>query len=358
MNKVLMLVNWKIRHCDQRPADLQPPDYFVNGEPYWFYRYFQDDWDVDVLDISSLPFIEHFEKETLHFYVLQALRSLPKLGEYDLVVSHGMQSGVVLSLLRRFINTKAMHVVFDIGSFASASEEGAALRLMQKASKSIDGIIYHTSSQIEYYRDCFPWLIDRARFIPFGTDLDFFQSNDVYSYEDSSPYFTCIGDSKRDWDTLVEAYSGLDTDVRLKMIGHVDPKYADVPGVEMIPRVPVQEMKSYIKGAQFCALPLESFNYSYGQMTLMQQMAMGKCVVAAKAPSLVDYAEDGSSVLFYEPKNVEDCRKKLQIAIENDSFRETVASNAPIFLAQNRNERIMAARIESFFEEVLQGGMR
>ena len=116
---------------------------------------------------------------------------------------------------------------------------------MQKASKSIDGIIYHTSSQIEYYRDCFPWLIDRARFIPFGTDLDFFQSNDVYSYEDSSPYFTCIGDSKRDWDTLVEAYSGLDTDVRLKMIGHVDPKYADVPGVEMIPRVPVQEMKSF-----------------------------------------------------------------------------------------------------------------
>ena len=39
----------------------------------------------------------------------------------------------------------------------------------------------------------------------------------------------------------------------------------------------------------------KSFNYSYGQMTLMQQMALGKCVVAAKVPSLVDYVENGKT---------------------------------------------------------------
>lgn len=353
-----MLVNWKVRYCDSKPAELQPPDYYVKGESYWFYRYFKGNWDVDVLDVRSLPPIESFEREKLRFYVIQTLRALPKLGKYDLVVSHGMQSGVVLSLWRKFFKTRAKHIVFDIGSFASASEEGAALRLMQKASGSIDGVVYHTSSQISYYRKCFSWLVDRARFIPFGTDLDFFQADDVEAHEEDRPYFTCIGASKRDWDTLVEAYRGLGADVRLKIIGHVDPKYSDVPGLEMIPRVPVKVMKSYIKGALFCALPLESFNYSYGQMTLMQQMAMGKCVVAAKAPSLVDYAVDDDSVLFYKPKDVVGCRERLRMAIEEPQVRESIARRAPLFLAQNRNEEIMAADIEAFFEEVLQGGVR
>lgn len=153
MTKVLMLVNWKVRFCAKKPADLQPPDYYVEEEPYWFYRYFKDDWDVDVIDVRSLPAIESFEKNKLRFYVLQTLRAIPRLGQYDLIVSHGMQSGVVLSLWRRLFMTKAKHVVFDIGSFASASERGAALKLMQIASKSIDGVIYHTSSQINYYRE-------------------------------------------------------------------------------------------------------------------------------------------------------------------------------------------------------------
>ena len=358
MTKVLMLVNWKVRFCAKKPADLQPPDYYAEEEPYWFYRYFKDDWDVDVIDVRSLPAIESFEKNKLRFYVLQTLRAIPRLGQYDLIVSHGMQSGVVLSLWRRLFMTKAKHVVFDIGSFASASERGAALKLMQVASKSIDGLIYHTSSQIDYYREFFPWLVDKSKFIPFGTDLEFFQSDDVEAYDDGTPYFTCIGVGKRDWDTLVEAYRGLDTDVRLKIIGHVDEQYADVPGVDMIPHVPVKVMKSYVKGALFCALPLEVYNYSYGQMTFMQQMAMGKCVVAARAPSLVDYAKDGDSALFYEPMNVLECRQKLLIAIENTDLRNHISSCAPRYLAENRNEMIMADQVEVFFNNVIRGDIK
>ena len=353
-----MLVNWRVRYCDEPPSDLQPPDYYVEGRPYWFYRYFKGDWDVDVVDVHSLPAIEDFEREKLRFYVLQTMRVLPRLGQYDLIVSHGAQSGVMLSLWRRLFKTKAKHIIFDIGSFSSASEEGAALRLMQKASKSIDGLIYHTGSQLGYYRKCFPWLVDRSRFIPFGTDLEFFQADDVETYDDGTPYFTCIGAGKRDWDTLVEAYREIDTDVRLKIIGRVDDRYAGIDGVDMIPHVPVKVMKSYIKGALFCALPLEVYNYSYGQMTLMQQMAMGKCVVAAAAPSLVDYAEDGKSVLFYEPKNAEDCRAKLKTAIFDSATRDAVAACAPHYLAENRNEEIMAAQIEAFYTEVLRGGAR
>ena len=66
---------------------------------------------MDVADIHTFPWLEHFEKETLRFYVVQTLKVLFKLNRYDLIVSHGMQSGVVLSLIRRLWKSKAKHIV-------------------------------------------------------------------------------------------------------------------------------------------------------------------------------------------------------------------------------------------------------
>ena len=53
--KILMLVNWRIKYCSEKPEDRQPPDYYVHGEDYWFYRYFRVKPEVDVIDISSFP---------------------------------------------------------------------------------------------------------------------------------------------------------------------------------------------------------------------------------------------------------------------------------------------------------------
>jgi hypothetical protein len=53
----------------ERPADRQPPDYLVRGEAYWFYRYFEEKPEVDVIDICSIPLLEKIEKDRLHFYV-------------------------------------------------------------------------------------------------------------------------------------------------------------------------------------------------------------------------------------------------------------------------------------------------
>jgi glycosyltransferase involved in cell wall biosynthesis len=350
MIKVLMLVNWKVRYCNQVPDDLQPPDYVCKGRSYWFFRYMRSDWDVDVVDVRSLPVLESFEKNKLRFYVLQTLRVLPRLGKYDLVLSHGMQAGIVLALWRMLFHTKAKHVVFDIGSFNSAAQEGRALRLMQWASHSIDGVIYHTKSQIEYYRMYYPWLVEKSRFIPFGTDLEFFEKDKKLF--NNERYIVCVGTAKRDWDTLVEAYRELNTDVRLKIVGHVDEQYAGISGVDMVPSVPVLEYKQIVMGALFCVLPLESWNYSYGQMTFMQQMAMGKCVVAARVPPLVDYAVDGKTAIFYQPQDVEDCRMKLSLVLGDVDLRERIGLYAPKWLAEHRNEKKMADGIQAFLDEV------
>ena len=349
--KILMLVNWKIQYTQEPPADKQPPDYYVPGSPYWFFRYFREQPQVDVVDISSFRWLEKIEKNKLRFYIWQTCKVLPKLGKYDLIVSHGMQSGVVLSLFRRLFKTRAKHIVFDIGSFNSAAESGMALKLMQFASRSIDGLIYHTSSQRSYYEQFFPWLISKSQFIRFGTDREFFDPAGLPSAGEEAPYMLCVGAAKRDWDTLVRAYGMLDTDVKLRLIGRVDPCYAHILGVEQVDFVPIRELIRQISGAVFCVLPLEQFNYSYGQMTLMQQMSLGKCVVAARVNSLVDYIDDTTSVL-YTPKDAEDLAEKLQKVLSDPSFREEIAGNGQKHLQEHCREPIMAAEIEEFFRKI------
>lgn len=351
--KILMLVNWKVETCETKPVDKQPPDYYIKQEPYWFFRYFQEKPDVDVVDISSFPWLERVEKNKLRFYIWQTLRVLPSLDQYDLVLSHGAQSGIVLSLLRRVFKTKAKHIVFDIGSFNSAAESGLALKLMQMASKSIDGLIYHTSSQLDYYRQFYPWLVSKSRFIPFGTDLHYFDPAGLPDRSDKNTYIICVGASKRDWDTLVKAYQMLHTDVKLRLVGKINEKYVGVEGMEQLDHVPVNELIEQIHNSLFAVLPLEQFNYSYGQMTLMQQMALEKCVVAARVNSLVDYANDGDTVVFYTPCDAEDLAKKLDRTLSDETYRADIARAGRLWLQERCCEPIMAKEIENFIAEVL-----
>ena len=351
--KILMLVNWKVTYAAQPPADLQPPDYCVQNEPYWFFRYFPKNTQVDVVDIRSFAWLERFEKEKLRFYIWQTLRVLPRLNQYDIVLSHGMQSAIVLCIIRRlFGRGRYRHVVVDVGAFNSARESGKSLRLMQFAGKSLDGVIYHTQSQRVYYEHCHPWLLNRAWFIPFGTDAAFFSGEkreDGEEGKDSGaaqgrrpraknarserPYIVCIGAAKRDWRTLLLAFHKLDEQIELRLIGIGKPEQtalerltdgeplsekeraalSEACGDERIcwiPRVPVLEMKRQIAGAAFCVLPLVSHNYSYGQMTMLQQMAMGKAVVAADVPSLAAYQRTDRTAA-YQPGDAADLRRQL-----------------------------------------------
>ena len=406
MLKILMLVNWKVRYTDQEPADLQPPDYVIPGEPYWFFRYFREEVQVDVVDIRSFPALEKLEREKLRFYVWQTLRALPRLHRYDVVLSHGMQSGVVLCLWRRlFGKGRCKHIVFDIGAFNSAREEGGSLRLMQFAGKSLDGVIYHTSGQKTYYEHCHPWLAESARFIPYGADTQFFDADHLTKGEkapESAPekpspepgteveeevspepeimadlrcgdgsdaakgeekavwapeegphsYILCIGYNKRDWDTLLAAFSQVDTQVHLRLIGNASLTSGD-PRVEVLPGVPVRELCRQISGSLFGVLPLESFNYSFGQMTLLQQMLLGKAVIAADVPSLRDYVSDGVTALTYPPKDAAALAGRIRYLLAHPEERERIASAGRESVRTEYSEQIMAERIEEYIHEVM-----
>ena len=377
MIKILMLVNWKVEKAEKPPKGKQPPDYIVEGEDYWFFRYFRDKVQVDVIDISSYPWLEKLESKKLKFYIWQTIKAIPKLGNYDLVLSHGAQSGVMLCLWRRLFKGRYKHVLFDIGSFNSAAEQGGALKLMQFASKSLDGMIYHTSEQKKYYEKCFPWLLSKSQFIPFGTDSLFFKPEDEEENGEKPEKETilCVGYQKRDWDTLIAAYHKfvnvlqqerekcpeVEKFPKLLFIGR--DSYGALQQIELpleaeietTPYVPLEELLKRIRMAEFCVLPLENFNYSFGQMTLLQQMALGKAVITANVPSMADYVKDRENALLYEAGNAEQLCERMLELYKDKELRESLGKQAAKYVKDEHNEEKMAVMIEDFLKKVMQG---
>ena len=357
--KILMLVNWKVKKSIEIPKDIQAPDYIVPGEKYWFFRYFQKDVEVDVIDISSFKFWENIERKKLHFYIVQAIKAIFKIKKYDVVLSHGMPSGIVLALFRRFIKTKAKHIVFDIGSFNSAAVDGKVLKLNQFASKSIDGIIYHSSQQIEYYKKFYPWIVEKSKFIPFGTDLEYFKrdENEEIGYIDSESineenYILAIGYSMRDYTTLLEAFKLIDLDINLKIIGNSSISASD-KRVEILGPIEKRELNLQIQKAKFCVLPLENKNFSFGQMTLLQQMYFEKAVITARVPSTMDYVEDKKNAVLYEPKNVNNLKEQIEYLINNVDKRNCIGKKAKESVTDFYDEMTMAKKIEIFIEDII-----
>ena len=360
--RVLMLVNWKVTYCDAIPAGIQPPDYVVEGQPYWFFRFMSPEFEVEAVDISAPRCVEKLEKK-IRFYIWQTLRVLPRLNQFDLVLSHGMQSGIVLALWRRLFG-KGMyrHVVFDIGAFNSGRRSGRALQLMQFASRSLDGVIYHTRIQEEYYEACHPWLRGKTKFIPFGTDTEFFSAGDASSQKgkisepESLPkekdrYILSFGKIKRDWTTLLKAYELSDRKFLLKIVGNPELLSEDLR-VQILPPVPLVDLQELIRGAEFCVVPLEVFPYSYGQMTLLQQMAMGKAVIAADVPSLAAYHErDG--ICWYSPGKADELAQKMNDLADNPELCSELGKRAAEAVRTRYNEKKMAKEIQSFLLNIL-----
>ena len=349
--KILMLVNWKVKRCNEIPEDIQAPDYIVPNEKYWFFRYFPKDVEVDVIDISSFKFWENIERKKLHFYIVQAIKAIFKIRKYDVVLSHGMPSGILLALFRRIVKTKAKHIVFDIGSFNSAAESGKILKLNQFASKSIDGIIYHSSSQIEYYKKFYPWIVDKCQFIPFGTDLEYFQRDEQKGIEEEN-YILSIGYSMRDYKTLLEAFKQVQTDTKLRIIGNKNIE-TDDSRVEVLGPVEKRELNLQIQKARFCILPLENKNFSFGQMTLLQQMYFGKVVITAKVPSMIDYVKDKETAILYESQNVQNLKNKIELLLNDKEMISKVSELSKKSIIENYNEEKMAKEIHNFIKTIL-----
>jgi glycosyltransferase involved in cell wall biosynthesis len=341
MKKILMLVNWDVYRKNTIDKVMQSPNILSSDKRYWFFKYWLDDIKVDVIDYSKIPVLHIFEKKIFRFYVTQALKSVSRLQAYDVIISHGAQSAVLLAFIRSILGRKEPpHIIIDVGCLNGGRSRQPELLLFQQAMKSVSGIIYHASAQQQHYEKHFAFLSGKTAFVPFGVDRDFFKPLNVPSED----YILSFGYKFRDWETLIAAYSGIKTDVKLKIIGTTKIS-SKVKNVISRPVVPINELKEQIARSKFVVLPLVDLPYAHGQMTLLQSMAMGKAVIVTRVAGTSDYIVNGENGLLTKLFDADDMKTKIEYLLENNTEVERLQINARASIEQRFNEQSMAESI-------------
>lgn len=346
--RILFLPNWKVVQPSEDVADIQAPDKFVKGEPYWFFKHFNTAVKVDIIDFQQGNLLSFIEKKC-NTYIWQGVKAFFSKKNYDVVISHGAQSGLVYSLLRTiFFRTKPVHIIFDIGSMNGARENIIENRLIQWVLRSNPSVICHSKIIIENYKIRYKNLVTRSKFIPFGVDVDDFKPQPP---PQDTHYILSFGASKRDYKTLLEAWSTINTTYKLRLIGYQQP--LSVENVEVIKKVTIAELRTHIANSLFVVIPLPVFNYSYGQMSFLQSMSMGKPVVVTRTPSSVDYLHDGKGAFLVNPYDVADMKAKLEQLLNNHQLCSEMGRQARQLVADDFSEKQMAVKVECFIQEVL-----
>ncbi len=349
--KVLMLVNWDVHNVDCSDGSRLPPNVLMKGERYWFFRHWPDqNLHVDVIDYSRLPLIHALEKKFFRFYAVQALRALLRSRGYDLMVSHGAQSAVLLALFRSVLGKSSPpHLVIDVGSFNGGRNNPIELLPIRQAVKSLSGIIYHAHKQKDYYKECLPHVMARTRFVPFGIDTDFFKP----TYEQGEGYIISVGYAKRDWQTLVNAFNLTRKKIRLVVVGSTRLGVGLTSDrIRCMPYIPIQELIRLTQRARFVIIPLPYFAYSFGQMTLLQSMAMGKAVIITRVPGVEDYVVDGKTGFFVKPYDPHDLAQKIEYLWDNPEVILKTGQEARHACETDLSEKTFALGIRRAVDEL------
>ena len=147
---------------------------------------------------------------------------------------------------------------------------------------------------------------ERFRFVPWHTNV--LEPRFANAVE---PYFFAAGRTGRDWTTLAEAVRGLGAPVTV-VCSAGDTAKVDFPdNVTVLTDIPYARYRTLLEGAKAVIVPLEQHTYSSGQVVILEAMALGKAVVAARVLGTEDYIEDGIDGILVEPGNAASLRSAV-----------------------------------------------
>jgi glycosyltransferase involved in cell wall biosynthesis len=190
-----------------------------------------------------------------------------------------------------------------------------------------------------------------------GPDIDFYHHDKEDTPLENCNYFISAGHTDRDYDTLIEAFRGIDYPLRIFCAPKNLPKTKDIPEHITIVSTgtPYIELLDQYRGARAIMVPLKYPSQKEGcqGMTSIQDViALGKPTIMTKNRSLnLDVEKEGFGITV-GMGDVEGWRKAVHQLIHDEETLNRMGANAKRTFLEKCNSRVFGEKLEEALKKV------
>jgi glycosyltransferase involved in cell wall biosynthesis len=286
----------------------------------------EDALDADVIDGLYLQTVQAGSPlirllcKFIPIVVVQALIVYRLRRRYDVVVSWDDRFALIYACLLRLTFARSRHVA--ILSWMAPPKKAF---LLQFAQKRIDRIVLWSQTQRDLLVEFFNIAPARIVVIPYFVDQQFWRPSLHGNVSEDVEGICSVGDSRRDYATLIEAIQGLSipchiaTRVQLSArnagdwgaTGHSLARMTSLPDNVVIKAASLLELRTLYAHSRFVVVPLFPSFRDNGITILTQAMAMGKAVICSRIQGQMEFLDDGVNGIFVPPEDAQALREAI-----------------------------------------------
>ncbi len=300
--------------------------------------------DFRAVDGSRRPAVR-LAQRLLGDSVALALIGAEERARYDAVLTTGEDIGIPLAALwkgrRAPVHTMIAHTL-------TPAKKRLFFQLLRVQDR-IDRILCYSSNEERHMVERLGIPASRVQRIRYHADDHFFRPTGA----PPEPDLICsAGQLLRDYPSLIEAVRDLPVRLRIAagspwIAGDLRPD-RPLPGNVEWRRYPRAELRELYSRAALAVVPIFENNYQTGISTILEMMAMGKCVIASRTRGQTDTIIDGKNGVYVPPEDPSALRSTIQRLLRAPEEAARIGAEARRFIEREAStarfvERVAAA---------------
>jgi glycosyltransferase involved in cell wall biosynthesis len=274
--------------------------------------------------------LRQFLSKPIHFRIYQALAAVWRQRSVDAIFCVNEASAIPPLVLKRLGLLKTPIIVFNTALMHPRNRSGLRKKMWDWTLAAAEAVVSQTKMELHSVWKEFHLREDRQHFMPMLVDMDFMQPEPNVPLAD---YCLSVGTNEaKDFPTLMKAFPKNE-----KLIIVTDAYNAGIiekarePGmpVEVLQAIPITRIKRMYQEAKLTINPLTETPYGSGHTVVLENMVLGKPVIATRVGGMIDYYEAGVSAIDYEAGNVEDLRQKIRDYLDDPAKFAHIGSRSP-----------------------------
>lgn len=292
---------------------------------------------ADVIDFadaerSSLPALKLALRGNRRSLAVALLGFLER-HRYDAFFTTGEDIGLPLSALLAPSSSKSSHTM--IAHTLHPKKKRFFFRSKSVVDR-IDRMLVYSTSEERLASSELGVSPERVERIYYHADETFFRP----THEATEPGLICAaGQLHRDYDCLVDAVRGLPVRVQIAAgspwIDEPLGPRADLPGNVTWGKLSRHELRSLYARATLAVVPIRQNPFQTGIATILEMMAMGKCVIATRTLGQTDTIVDGVTGVYVPPGDAVALRATIQRLLADPESIQRIGNAARRFIEEN-----------------------